>query len=205
MNKLAACIVETRPLDNLIEIIEDHLKNLPIDTDLFIFHGRSNRFLKLIFPKAKMIEFQCTVNERIYNELLTSTQFWDHFLDYEHVFIFQSDGMILRPGIEEFYEYDYCGSPWKFQLFGGNGGMSLRNPKIMHDICSEFQWDSTQGNEDIFFSNLMFKGNIGNLAPREVCMRWGTESIFELGTFCYHAINKHLTQEQCEKIKNQYK
>lgn len=204
MKKLAAFICETRPSPLLIPTINNALNNLPKDTDLFIIHGREHRFLKILFPSAKLTEWGAPMSESSYNDLLTTPKFWEMFLEYDHVLIFQTDGVILRPGVEEFYEYDYVGSPWKFQEFGGNGGMSLRNPKIMHEICSETKWDITMGNEDIFFSNRLYALNDNKLAPRDVCMKWGVETIFTLGTFCCHAIEKHLTLEQCNQIKTQY-
>jgi hypothetical protein len=136
-----------------------------------------------------------------YNELLTSHAFWDK-IDEENILIIQHDTNILRFGIEEFYQYDYVGAPWKFQQHGGNGGLSFRKKSTMLECIEKVPYNGTD-NEDVYFSNtLKLLGK--NLAPREVCEKFSCETIFKLGTLGYHAIEKYLTSEQCEQIKNQY-
>jgi hypothetical protein len=134
-----------------------------------------------------------------YNMMFTDAEFWKKYLDYERVIIFQHDSMILRDGIDEFMSWNYVGAPWKFQHQGGNGGLSLRNPKEMYDVCKRVKWMAYSGNEDVYFSN-----NSKGVAPREVCSKFSCETIFQLGTFGYHAIDQWLTKEQLTLIKNQY-
>jgi hypothetical protein len=206
--KLVALIVETRPLENLKQIIESHLKYLPQNTDLIIYHGLNNKYLVKDL-KAEFYKIQDnTMNNSSYNNLLTNKHFWGNLCRYDRVLIFQSDSMILREGIEEFYEKDYCGAPWRFQRHGGNGGFSLRNPKIMYDISQTYGDNynkSKHGNEDVFFCNIMFDYKIGQLATRDECSKFSCESIFQLGTFGIHAIHKYLSEEEQFQIINQYK
>lgn len=201
----AAVIVETRKLPNLIEIIkENHMRFLP-DWELIVITTKENvEFFREGLKKNYKIYFHLekdfTVND--YNQLLTSYDFWNNLAEFNRVLIFQHDSIILRKGIEEFMEYDYVGAPWKFQQHGGNGGLSLRNPKsmlrtILYEPYKGLQID---GNEDVYFSNHL----IGDLAPREVCSKFSCESIFEMNTFGYHAIDKYLPQYQCNLIKKQY-
>lgn len=204
--KLAAVIVETRDLPYLRCIIEEHIDKLPDYTDLIIYHSTANEFLKLLFPKAifRLIENEI-LNEQAYNIMLTTASFWDGLIDYDKVLIFQHDSMILRKGIEEFYHLDYVGAAWKFQPYmGGNGGLSLRNPKIMKLICLQNNYRIALGNEDLFFVNIMINNEIGILASIEDCDRFSVETKFTLGSFGYHAIEKHLTEQEVIKIKNQY-
>lgn len=202
-NNLAAVIVETRPLGNLIQIIEAHMKMLPDYTKLYVFGSRN--VFAFIREKidCKFVLIERGMNEAKYNSLLTSKEFWNR-IEEENILIFQHDSMILRKGIEEFYEWDYVGAPWKFQTTGGNGGLSFRHKSAMLKILnSEPKYNySIHGNEDCYFSNRMLQE--GNIAPREVCSKFSCETIFQLGTFGYHAIEKHLSKEQCEQIKNQY-
>lgn len=180
--KLAAVIIDSRPLPE--GTIERHMKFLP---ECELLH---------------MALFQIDSIDN-YNTLLTSTKFWESLLKYDRVLIFQHDSGLLRTGIEEFYSWDYIGAPWAFQDYGGNGGLSLRNPKIMHKICSEKKFvKSIHNNEDIFFSH--YTMHYGNLAPREECEKFSVESIYKLGTLGYHAIDKWLSKEQCKTILNQY-
>lgn len=187
--KLAAVIADTRYRhETYSDIVQAHKKHLPSDTH-FIYKN----------------SFEPSIEG--YNRLLTSADFWRIYVEceIERVLFFQHDSMLLRSGIEEFYDYDYVGAPFWFQPnIGGNGGLSLRNPKIMLEICEKYTWDGSTP-EDVWFCNLMHDKKIGNLAPREVCEKFSVESVFALGSLGFHAISKYLTPEQCEQIKNQYK
>ncbi len=138
-----------------------------------------------------------------YNKLMTSKSFWENFMYYDRVLIIQHDSALLRKGIEDFLQWDYIGAPWKFQDAGGNGGLSLRNPRAMFDICNKYVYDqSIDGYEDIWFSR--FVGQDWRLAPREECFKFSCETIYQEGTLGIHAIDKYLTTEQCQKLRNQY-
>jgi len=189
-----AVIVETRPLDNLQQIIDDHMKFLPgWDVDHF-------KHLTMLSPYD-------------YNNLLTSPRFWEQYINFERVLIFQHDSMILREGIDEFTMWDYVGAPWKTNMpwarkdrKGGNGGFSLRNPRKMIETLKKNPYQYTEyskDNEDVYFIHYLEKAG-GNIAPYEVCRKFACESIFELGTFGCHQIESHHSPEQCEQIKNQY-
>lgn len=202
MKKLAYLIVETRKV-NLIKIINDHLRFLP-EGDLFIRHGREHRFLKTIFPKANIVEILSEFNENSYNRILVSDLFWKQFLDYDRVLIFQHDSGILREGIEEFMEFDYIGASWAWNSeFPGNGGISLRNPKIMHEICTKFPWNG-QLNEDHWICMHMHQFKIGKLATIEEADKFSVEQKAIMGSWAYHALNKWHPEETCNKILNQY-
>lgn len=143
-----------------------------------------------------------------YNHLLTSRDFWKQ-VPFENVLIYQMDAELLNHGIEQYLKWHYVGAPWKFQEHGGNGGFSLRNRECMLKIIDEkpYRGEHLEGYEDVYFSNHMHdgKGYFGRLAPREVCKTFSCESIFEMGTLGAHAIDKYLTEQQCERIRNQYK
>ena len=134
---------------------------------------------------------------------MTSMNFWDRVKGYDKVLIFQSDSEILRGGIEEFFDWDYCGAPWQFQECGGNGGISLRSVDVMTKIVKSLQWSPQLGYEDVYFSNAMCDAGM-NIAPRDICKKFSCETIFELGTWAAHAIDKHLTPQQCKQIRSQY-
>lgn len=202
--KLVALIVETRDLINLKEIISDHVKFLPKETDLIIYHSLENIYLRIAFPKAKFHLLEYPINRYTYNSLLTSKRFWEQLFDYDRVLIFQSDSKILKSGIEDFFEFDYIGASWLWnEEYCGNGGLSLRNPKVMYNILNLFERTSSL-NEDHWFCKKMFENKIGNLAPIDVADKFACEAKFILGTFGVHAIEKYLTKEQVNQIYNQY-
>lgn len=181
--KYCAVIVENR--FDVSKIVEDHKKFLPESWEV-----------KVLQPNIKTIAD--------YNKLLTSISFWESLLDYDRVLIFQHDSALLKKGIEKFKKWDYIGAPWKFQEHGGNGGLSLRNPKAMVECIKKQQWNPSLGNEDVYFCNLLVKMPEFKLADRNACRKFSCETIFQLGTLGYHAIEKYLTEDQVEKIKHQY-
>lgn len=195
----AAVITETRPMATIQQTIEDHLSMLPDDYELVVFCSKQNIRYFNAFDCRKYIVNVNTLHD--YNKLMTSEFYWSKLLAFDHVLVFQTDSKILRTGIEEFYEWDYVGSPWKFQHHGGNGGGSLRTPKVMMEILKAIPYNGNPF-EDVFYSNNM-KG-FGKLAPRSECEKFGCETIFKLGTFLYHAISNYMNHEQVKQIENQY-
>ncbi len=184
MKDCTVILVENRP-GLSADAIKNHIPFLPKDW----------RFIHYNESKINSIE--------AYNILMTSKSFWDNFLYYDRVLIIQHDSALLRKGIEEFLEWDYVGAPWTFQESGGNGGLSLRNPLVMSNICNNYVYRAAlEGNEDIWFSKLV--AIEGKLAPRSVCSKFSCEAIYQEGTLGIHAIDRYLTLEQCQKIRNQY-
>lgn len=204
-SKYGVLLIETRPEINLEEVAERHTKFLPESWGLTIIGSKENE--QVSCAALNRIHLNSNgFNISMLNKWLTSSYFWS-LIPHEKVLIIQPDSQLLRTGIEEFLQYDYVGAPWKFAKHGGNGGLSLRTVNIMKRICeaNQYRGEALDGNEDIFFSNIMFHMKMGNLAPREVCEKFSCESIFKLGTLGVHAIEKYLTKEQCETILNQYK
>lgn len=206
--KKGAVLIETREISNLYEIIvNDHLKHLPSDWALTIFLSENNKHLFLNKEFDREVSFRFLENNDLtisqYNHLLTSHNFWSS-LPYDKVLIFQSDSKILRSGIEKFLEYDYVGAAWSWQLWGGNGGLSLRSKSAMLEAISKKPYqEGAHGNEDVYFSNYLHEVN-GNLASREICEKFSVEAVFGLGSLGVHAIEKYLTPDQCKMILNQY-
>ena len=64
MKKLAAIIIEDRPVDDLGKICYNHLKYLPKDTDLFIYTSEE---AKKVF-KEQLIKFNINYKFKYYNQ-----------------------------------------------------------------------------------------------------------------------------------------
>lgn len=97
----------------------------------------------------------------IYNSILMDPTFWKDLLSYQKCLIIQDDGLILRPGVSKFLDYDFLGAPWapvqdndflKAHTINmiGNGGLSLRNIKLMHDITTKYE----QEKKHLFYKNV---------------------------------------------------
>jgi len=135
-----------------------------------------------------------------YNNLLTSPHFW-RGCRFDRVLIFQHDSRLLRHGVERFLEWDYIGAPIKHMPGYMNGGLSIRNPKLMYQICKLFPYGgmSVDGNEDIYFvKHLRLAG--AKLPTHEQAEQFSIETTFRLGSIGCHAIEKYLTPEQVKQV-----
>ena len=106
----------------------------------------------------------------VYNDILKSADFWQD-IDAVKTLIIQDDGVLLRPGIDKFLEFDYIGASWVDNVANeyikthiseelvGNGGFSLRTNSLMIDICKKFEKEKkwlfykniTHIPEDVYF------------------------------------------------------
>jgi len=249
MKQLAALIIEDRFFEDFGKICSEHMKHLPKDTDLFVYTSEENKEkyteqLKKYKIKPTYLDYnqdqevpttikyipglsQLLEDKRmksLFNMcmVMTTPEFWKDYFDYERVLIFQRDTAILRGGIEGFFEYDYVGAPcYNFvrDQTIQNGGLSLRNPRVMEYICRLYGWKTDIQDmmvvgqyssasffaEDIFFCLRLIKHNAGKLAPLDVAQRFSVESRFALGTLGYHRIDVYLTEDEQKQVKEQYK
>lgn len=180
MEKLAVYLIENQPLADNVAF--EHSKYLPTNS-VFYIEPRLN-----------------SIHE--YNKRLTSLEFWNQF-EEENVLIIQHDSSILRYGIDEFYNYDYIGAPIKWIDFPAmNGGFSLRRKSAMINVIKNYHYNGLE-NEDLYFCNGLKQLN-GKLPTFEIAKTFSCETIFNLGSLGYHAIDKYLTSEQVNQIKTQY-
>lgn len=103
--------------------------------------------------------FKSIVN---YNQLMLSSFFYEAFLSFDYILIYQLDAFVFYDALEYFCSlgYDYIGAPWPLMYRKlakekisavGNGGFSLRNVKAHHNILLNFP-NVLGFNEDTFFS-----------------------------------------------------
>lgn len=110
--------------------------------------------------------FQST---KTYNKLLLSPQFYETFLDFDYILIYQLDAFVFYDALEFFcdFGYDYIGAPVAYHSWYGikikkvprvgNGGFSLRKVRTCHKLLTECvalpDWDYILDNfyEDSFF------------------------------------------------------
>ena len=117
-----------------------------------------------------------------YNHLLLSKCFYERFLEYKFILIYQLDAFVFTDQLREWCskDYDYIGAPWpegydirprqfrgagrigqvfpfwnrECSCFVGNGGFSLRNVRSLMKCLrrSPITSRSWIGQEDVFFS-----------------------------------------------------
>lgn len=126
-----------------------------------------------------------------YNRLMLSAAFYDEFLDYNYILVYQLDAFVFENRLMSFCEmkYDYIGAPWPVGfcyhtkekskvLYVGNGGLSLRNTgaikkwitnniDYIHKCLDEYGW-----NEDVVIS---FSDDM-NIAPVDVAKTFSIEN-----------------------------
>lgn len=175
-------IVEPRQHPNLIRVIKNFMFLLQhTGWGLIVYHGPDNEtYVKDGLRHAisdeqihyvRMVQHNLTTHE--YSEMLGNPMFWQCLLDgfkCEHALIFQCDTLLLKGGdaIDSFLKYDYVGAPWPdggimtslnnrrpMQIAVGNGGLSLRNVRVMLAITRKHPYLSESAEripEDIYFS-----------------------------------------------------
>lgn len=181
MSSCCAIIIDNR--EGLEPIISAHEQFIPKDWPVY------------------WIKNEETTTAYEYNKLLTSKRLWRNLAD--KVLIFQSDSMLLKGGIEDFLEWDFCGANIKNIPACMNGGLSIRDTKAMLKVLNNKNWNPSLGNEDIFYVNALRELN-GHLPSKEIANQFSVETEYHLGSVGYHAISKYLTPSECNAIMIQY-
>lgn len=197
-----AVIVELRRHPNLSYVLRNIVYFLDNTWGLHIFHGTENeRFVKGIVHGwgdvllTNLGKKNFTKDE--YSLLLTSREFWLG-LKSEHIFIFQTDSILRRRGIEQFLGYDYIGAPWESEDtpdIGGNGGFSIRKRSVMLEIIESDHGDIPRVPEDIYYCTRLQEGGY-NVAPKDLALTFSAEELFSpdpLGT--------HIPRQLCSSRK----
>lgn len=162
---------------------------------------RGTMYRKLI-PQAKWQTFADTCFEGFsaYNKLLMSDEFYDAFSEYEEILICQPDVLVLEDRLQEFLTlpYDYFGAPIAifhddlYQLYGGNGGFSLRSVKACREVLQfgKEELASWRNNEDEFFSYIGIKyPDKFRVAPVDIAAKFAFD---RYGNFLYKFNNDKL-------------
>lgn len=136
----------------------------------------SGDMYRKIVPQSRWQTFAngCFQGFSAYNKLLLSDDFYSAFSDYDKILICQTDVLVLEDRLEEFLSlpYDYIGAPIAVfkndlhQLYGGNGGFSLRCVRSFMRILEKHREEAERWteNEDEFFSYC------GEMHPDEFCV-----------------------------------
>ena len=130
-------------------------------------------------------------NVKDYSRLLLTKEFWqlmydnkEEYTKLKRVLIYQEDSFMFNGSrIKEYLKWSYIGAPWyKNNKHNpknvGNGGFSLRDPKLMLSIVSNINtrcdYDTP---EDILFSSRVYKMNSNYLADWDTANGFSCELI----------------------------
>ena len=135
-------------------------------------------------------------------------------VDSEYCLIFQDDGFIVNPELwdDDFYNYDWIGSPWPLYMGWpreghqvGNGGFSLRSKKLLNWTSTLTDWAGQ--NEDTFIVSAKrdeLESHGLRIAPVDIATKFSVENEMSRehslhNVFGFHAKNK--IDIALEKIK----
>ena len=127
---------------------------------------------------------------KTYNSLMLDKQFYQRFIKYKYILIYQLDAFVFSDKLEFFcnMDFDYIGAPWLNGAFYylsqekniwrvGNGGLSLRKVQSSIELLSREDDEilsTFKSNEDLFFSISQCKEF--RTAPVEVALQFSFEA-----------------------------
>lgn len=195
----AIVIVETRPCFWLPYVIANAVKFNP-EFNLYVFG--TQKVLQMLENTIQgnyvKIDMPARISVNQYSAMLLDTKFWSFFKE-QHVLIFQTDCVFVRPIPVHMFEYDYigavCGSVENVVM---NGGLSLRRRDAMIRAI-ELMDDQTKNlPEDIAFSITMNGAKPEFKLPTlSMCNAFALESLGDPGTAVgMHGTDKFYIEEE---------
>lgn len=83
-------------------------------------------------------------NTATYSEMMLSPFFYERFLEYKYMLVYQLDCFVFFDGLSDFCDmnYDYIGAPqyhsWTNDIVVGNGGLSLRKTDAVLRVVKQY-------------------------------------------------------------------
>lgn len=182
--KLEVVLIETKAADSP--------RLLPTMYNIGWIHGGSNVGFTVIhhaylepavapikpeWPNVRWIQINGPFTIQDYNQMLTSIPFFNQFQS-QYILLTHTDSIIYRTLDDDFYNYDYVGSPWPMGPMWcghghkqvGNGGYCLR--KVAAHIALLSRTPYNGGPEDLWWCKHLKNEQ---LPTEEVANRFGTE------------------------------
>lgn len=156
----------------------------------------------IIAPQSLALEENCILQNKIerfqdfyfrgiegYNKLLLSEEFYERFIEFEYILIYQLDAYVFSDRLKFFcdLQYDYIGAPWLdgqvlsvppygVVAFVGNGGFSLRRTKSFLRFLREMCLDENHCkiHEDFIFS--VYGQGCLRIAPVKIALQFSFET-----------------------------
>ena len=153
------------------------LRNYPL-----IFVAPEGKNFPYLQPGEMLLQFhpQYFQNVETYSQLLMSPFFYEPFLTFDYILIYQLDAFVFYDALEDFcsLNYDYIGASWYISwgdvyrgktLRVGNGGFSLRKVKACYNLLRKNSLPAKNLLEDAFFAICGASDELNfHIAPVEV-------------------------------------
>jgi len=122
---------------------------------IFVTHKDLNtdEYLRILRPYGVEPEFAYFPKHYFvgifgYNALMCTPQFYERFLAYDYILLYQLDSWVFSPNLDHWLslDYDYLGGPWFDEIkhtmtlkWSGcfNGGLCLRKTAVFYRLCSD--------------------------------------------------------------------
>lgn len=195
-----ALIIETRPNNILPALLSHYIATLPAawivklagSQDAIAVVNKSRSLKRHVeSKKLQLVElpsyFPVDSSESI-SQTLTNVTFYSEFLaPAEWALFFQTDSIICAnsdQSIDDWVDkgYDWAGAPWNSDVYGGNGGLSLRHiPPIVEVLKKESREPGHRQWEDIWLCE-----RLKNAAPPMEELHFSVESLYVERPLGYH-------------------
>lgn len=140
-----------------------------------------------------------------YNRLMLSVDFYNRFLEYDYILIYQLDAFVFSDSLDEFcqFNYDYIGAPLLYDnsiskdfenhsihTTVGNGGLSLRNVSACINVLNIHSNNINKFyyNEDRFFPMCgILYPDVFKVAPFDIAVKfafeWEPDLLYKYNSF----------------------
>jgi Protein of unknown function (DUF5672)/Galactosyltransferase len=149
------------------------------------------------------------------NNVYRSKFLWNDVVQCEYVLVSQTDALLLRHGIEDFFEYSYVGSPvypesfptidWRYlcaktKNCGGNGGLSLRRRSECQRALETCSIPQHMYDEDVWYSACLAESG-AKLPHPVIANRFSTGSKCQADSpFGVHKLWQNCKESTCAAI-----
>jgi len=205
---LVGILIENRNHRYLEATLRNFSCMLPF-ASLWIMHSEKNKeTIERLVGKFPNIRTECCLPDegftvRECDMMKMSPEFWEKFVDFHRVLIFNVDTGIKKNTVLRFMHFDYIGATWYHRPAGldqGNGGFSLRNPRLMLEICTKHREDAVPP-EDMYFARKIQDQCSGVCLPTQrECELFSTETRELPRTFGFHDVETYCPESRCVYI-----
>ena len=202
---LVGILIENRDHPYLEATLRNFSCMLPYAA-LWVIHSRKNAetIKRVVGPTVRteciLPDDNFTVREC--DAMKMTPEFWKKFRQFQRVLIFNVDTGIKYNILLRFMHFDYIGAMWYHNplhndaIFQGNGGFSLRNPRLMEEITSKWPQDARPP-EDLYFTWKIWEHYPGACMPKKwECELFSTETLEVPRTFGFHDVERYFPQSR---------
>jgi Protein of unknown function (DUF5672) len=133
------------------------------------------------------------------NEMIQRPEFWNQFKNFHRVLMFGTDTGIKQNTILRFMHFDYIGARWHHnplgnsRIYQGNGGFSLRNPRLMSDLLTRFPPPKERVPDDLWVAQMIYTNYPQACMPLVwECDLFSTETRDIGGTLGFHDVDTYI-------------